>query len=68
MFILPSINNIERAIIILMNKQNQEEFARHNGISMFESTILDIELLDYKCDINFPRILKPVTYIEGAKS
>lgn len=65
-FICPSINNRENAIVELMNKESQVEFAKKFGIRMLNSSIVDLS--DAINNIpDFPVILKPVTSVEGSK-
>lgn len=66
-FILPTMSNKQGAIAELMDKQKQVEFARTYGFAMLESQILENLEGNESIYIEYPRILKPVTSVEGEK-
>ena len=66
-FILPSINEKQGAIIELMDKDRQIEYARQFGLKMLPSRIVRLEQEEaYEPD--YPVILKAVSSIEGGKA
>lgn len=67
-FILPSLSNEQGAIVNLMDKQKQVEFAATHGIKMLETQVLEDFSKKETIKISYPRILKPVASIEGVKN
>lgn len=64
-FLMPSIDEKQGAIVNLMDKQTQYEWAVNRGIKMLPSKVLDISQQAAKVEL--PVILKPVASIEGKK-
>lgn len=65
-FILPSISGKQGAIVDLMDKQKQVDFAAAHNLQMAKLWIVNLdEGMPY--DIVYPCMMKPVTSAEGAK-
>ena len=66
-FIVPSIQNTQGAIGVLMNKYSQIKFAEKYNIPVAKTWICDFENSDTLNEVSFPCIIKPVASYEGNK-
>lgn len=67
-FNVPSIDGKQGAIVRLMDKQNQVEFAKQHGIPMAKSCVIDLSDIQLPEDMVYPCIVKPVVSAEGKKT
>lgn len=68
-FIVPSINNEEGQIAVMMDKEAQYKWASERNIKMAQSLVFNVnDQLNLVTDtIDFPIILKPVVSAQGSK-
>lgn len=67
-FIVPGIKGKQGEIAKLMDKFEQIKWARSLGLRIAEAEIIDFEnLSNYRPELSFPIILKPVVSAEGQK-
>ena len=67
-FNVPSIGGKQGAVVKLMDKQNQVEFAKQYGIPMAKSCVVDLSNIQLPDDMVYPCIVKPVVSAEGKKT
>jgi predicted ATP-grasp superfamily ATP-dependent carboligase len=67
-FIVPSLDEKQGAIVRMMDKDKQIEFANKNNLPMAKSWILELNDYSFPEDVSFPVIFKPVASKDGTKA
>lgn len=66
-FMIPSIKEKQGLIAELMDKSNQYQFAKENGIKMAQTITYYFDQKNAKLSMKYPCIVKPVISAEGDK-